>query len=405
VLGFAGFGLLPALACLVIPEGLAAMSGSGLETSFVALCLVALGLLCLLPDQARLVRTLGPALPLLAVWTRFDALIGLCAIALTDFFRATRTEFAEASRKLMWRVGPSVLGLIVLFGGRLLYYGEWLPNPYYAKGADEWHVGAGLAYLGAFVQSAWQILPLLGLSVFGALAGHSMRVRRLCVYVLLCAAAYALYLTKVGGDFMHYRFAWTPYLLLAMGGLAGLGELARRQQVVATMFAIAIGLMSATPAVLEDDYTMQSLEEMGAYTELGREVGLALHEFLPPDTVIATTLGGTIAYYSRLHVVDQWGLNDYEVARGPGLERFQRGHYKPASTEYLVRRGVEMVLGHPEVCACDDLCADPVPMLFLRIGENRCVRSHLLVPKRRLIALACGDTERFRLHRVDCSKL
>ena len=407
-LGLAGFGLVPALGCLIFPDGLAAMSGSGLETSSIALCLVSIGLLCLLPDGNGLVRAFGPGLPLLAFMTRFDALIGLVAIAMTDatrFLRGEGDDFAQARQRILRRVAPSVVGLVLLFGFRRLYYGEWMPNPYFAKGADEWHFAAGIAYLVAFAKSTWQLFPLLGLGAFGALVGHTRGVRRLCTYGLLIALGYALYTTKVGGDFMHYRFAWAPYLCLATAGLVGLVELARRQPAGASLVALALGMLSLNPALLEDDYTMQSLEEMHAYTELGREVGPALRDQLPSGTIISTTLAGTISYYSGLHVVDQWGLNDYEVARGEGLPRFQRGHYKPATIEYLRRRKVELVLGHPEVCPCDALCVEDAPLFFMNLGNNRCLRTNLLVPRRGLIALACGDPEQFPLHKVDCSKL
>lgn len=407
-LGLAGLGLVPALGCLILPDGLAAMSGSGLETSFVALCLVSLGLLCLLPDGAWLSRVFGSGLPLLAVMTRLDAMIGLVAIVMTDatrFMRGEGDDLARARARILWRVVPSVVGLILLFGFRRFYYGEWMPNPYFAKGADEWHFAAGIAYLVTFAKSTWQLFPLLAFGAFGALVGHTRGVRRLCTYGLLIALGYALYTTKVGGDFMHYRFAWAPYLCLTAGGLVGLVELARRQPAAASVMALALGLLSLNPAVLEDDYAMQSLEEMHAYTELGREVGPALREHLPAGTIISTTLVGTISYYSGLHVVDQWGLNDYEVARSEGLPRFQRGHYKSATAEYLRRRKVELVVGHPEVCPCDDLCVENTPLFFMNLGNNRCLRTHLLVPRHGLVALACGDPEQFPLHKVDCSKL
>jgi hypothetical protein len=228
-------------------------------------------------------------------------------------------------------------------------------------------------------------------------------VRRVCVFSLVCAGTYALYIAKVGGDFMQFRFAWPPYLVLAAGGLAGLAELARRQLAPAALLGLAVGGMAALPPVLEHEYAMQSLAEMDAYTQLGLEVGSALDRALPPGTQVATTLAGTLSYGSRLRIVDQWGLNDRSVAHGRALEKFQRGHYKPASAEYLRSRGVELVINHPLICDCADLCTEPVPMLFLRLDTQRCLQGFLVAPRPELIEKACSDPERFALHGVDCT--
>jgi hypothetical protein len=339
------------------------------------------------------------------VFDRLDAVIAVVAVTAADLVRQGAGELSEVGRRLLLRWVPLFALLAAMFAFRLAYYDAWLPNPYYAKGADEWHLAAGLAYLAGFLRSAWQVVPLVGLAGFGAWAARSWRVRRLCVYALLCAAGYALYIAKVGGDFMQYRFAWPPYLVLAAGGLAGLAELARRQLAAAAALAVAIGVFSALPPVLEHEYAMQSLGEMDAYTRLGLEVGPALDRALPPGTQVATTLAGTLSYGSRLRIVDQWGLNDRTVARGPALPKFQRGHYKPATPEYLRGRGVELVIQHPRICPCDAPCTEPVPMLFVRLDDERCLEGFLLAPRRELIEHACREPDRFLLHRVDCARL
>ena len=401
-LGPQGGWLLPALGCLVLPFGLAGVSGSGLETGFVALCLVALGLSLLLRDDSPWTRWTCIALPIVACTIRLDALIAVAAVTLADFVREERHGAAGPLRRAIWRLAPLSVVLLLLVVFRRGYYDAWLPNPYYAKGADELHLAAGFAYLVSFVRSAWQVIPLFGLAAFGARFARSWRLRRVCTYALLCTGGYALYIAKVGGDFMQYRFAWPVYLVLAAGGLAGLSELARRQLAPAAAMGIGIAALSALPPVLEHDYAMQSLAEMNAYTELGLEVGPALDAALPAGTRVATTLAGTISYRSRLEIIDMWGLNDRAIARGPSLDRFQRGHYKPATTEYLRSRGVELVIQHPRVCDCNDLCTEPVPMLFLRLDGDRCLQGFLLEPHPQLIERACADPERFVLHRVRC---
>ncbi|MEZ4218060.1 MAG: hypothetical protein R3E88_16360 [Myxococcota bacterium] len=439
-LGARAVAVVPALACLVAPYGLAASAGSGLETFFVAAGLVGLGVALLASDgaHARGARTALLALPPLLVWTRLDAALGVAAaagaLALVGPPRADAAAAARdadpaaardadprgasassapraAGRALALRIAlVAGAALALLFAARFAYYGAWLPNSYYAKGADEWHLAAGLAWLRAFVQSAGQVAPLAGLAVYGALRGATTGERRACAYAGATAAAYALYVAKVGGDFMHFRFAWAPYLALALGGLTGLAALARRSAGAAAGVGLGVGLLAFSPPVHEHAYAMQTLPEMDAYTELGREVGPALARWLPPDTVVATTLAGTIAYTSRLAVVDQWGLNDREVARGEPLATFQRGHYKPATTAYLERRGVELALGHPEVAPCDAPRSEPYAVALLRLDEGppragaRCLVAGVVAPRPSLVAWMCARPDRFALRGLACPR-
>jgi hypothetical protein len=397
-LGLRAAWLLPALGVLLLPFGLAGSAGSGLASSFVTLCLTALGVSLCLPAPGS--RRLRAAAAIAAVWTRMDAVLGVVACAFVAW-RASPTR-----RELAVSLGPPTLALAALFAARRLYYGEWLPNPYYAKGADGWHLAAGLDYLATFAWSVWPVVPLglLGLlAVFARRSSVEPPLRRAAGWALLCVALYALYIARVGGDFMQYRFAWQVYPLLAGAGLLGLIELARRSLPAAALVAVGLAAVSLRPPVLESDYGMQSLAEMNAYAERGSEVGRQLAERLPAGTVIATTLAGTVSYYSGLEVVDQWGLNDREIARGPGLEHFKRGHYKPAAPEYLRGRGVELVLNHPTICPCDDLCVEPVAMLFVRLDAERCLQGFLLQPQDELLRRACSEPQHFVPRGVDCA--
>ena len=175
----------------------------------------------------------------------------MIALSLADLAGERADRLPGVRRRALQRWLPLSLLLAAMFAFRWHYYGAWLPNPYWAKGADEWHLAAGFAYLLGFLSSAWQVVPLAGLAVFGAWSARSWRLRRVCLYSLLCAGGYALYTAKVGGDFMQYRFAWPPYLVLSAGGLAGLSELARRQVRPAALLGVAVGGLALLPPVLE----------------------------------------------------------------------------------------------------------------------------------------------------------
>src|SRR5690606_18300780 len=113
--------------------------------------------------------------------------------------------------------------------------------------------------------------------------------------------------------------AWLPSRLFALGCVA-----------------LALPLATVEP-YLEHQHEMHELAKMNDYTRSGIRVGRALAQ-LPPDTLIATTLAGTIGYYSKLPLVDEWGLNDPYVAR-LDIETFAgRGHVKRAPVDYLKQR-------------------------------------------------------------------
>jgi len=128
---------------------------------------------------------------------------------------------------------------------------------------------------------------------------------------------------------------------------------------------------------------------------------------LPPDTVIATTLVGTVTYYSGLRTIDQWGLADRFVAHLPANRIGYRGHAKRAPVLYLRERGVNLEFDHPEVCECDSSCdegAGDAPSVLVRLPGDLCVRSTYLVETAALTAHLCAHPEAFRVHRVDCEK-
>lgn len=108
----------------------------------------------------------------------------------------------------------AVVGMHFKF--RYWYYGEWLPNTYYAKDVRPWPAG-GFSYLTeAFIENGVYVLaPLAALGLFGRLL-----LRRDGTHVLsaLILVLHAAYLVRIGGD--HFEFRpfdfWWPLLSLAV---------------------------------------------------------------------------------------------------------------------------------------------------------------------------------------------
>ena len=224
---------------------------------------------------------------------------------------------------------------------------------------------------------------------------RSARDAPIAVYCGLSLVVYTGYVARVGGDFMEYRFMHHVYPLVILLAALGVG----RAEPVAregTLIALALSVAgTAGPRILENRYTMQSLEEMASYAQLGRLVGTALPRVLPEETVIATRLAGALPYYSRLRTVDQWGLNDAAVSRrGDAVNRFQRGHMRVASPAYLAARGVNLVFDHPVVCPCETSCLRQLSGdVLIPLPNGGCVRAAYLVRTPRLTELFCGHHE------------
>ncbi|MBN1656707.1 MAG: hypothetical protein JXA30_23240 [Deltaproteobacteria bacterium] len=399
--------LLPFLLTLVLPGGYAASSGSGLETSFVALLLLAMGYFRYIHQpSSRFGRSAMLLLPSVACLTRVESVLAVFAraVATVVYERRLRRSFRSALSRTALEVAPTVFVVLGYLGWKLSYYGDILPNSYYAKGADQFNFAAGFLYLKAFCQSNPQVFPLFVLIAIGWISLKSARTAAFYTYGSITIVLYLSYIVKVGGDFMQYRFVWQLYPLYVVLSIVGLASVTRNTVAVALLLSATVVMGSVHDVVLEKRYGMQSLEEMNRYATEGREIGPLLSKLLPEKTVIATTLAGTMAYRSRLKIIDQWGLNDSYVRHYPRPHNYFRGHRKYATDEHLKKRGVSLCFAHPVVCKCSALCKQNLPNVFIRMGDNRCLRSWYFQQKDQLTEYFCEHPQWFILHNVECKR-
>jgi arabinofuranosyltransferase len=231
------------------------------------------------------------------------------------------------------------------------YYGSWLPNSYYAKGAmfSLDILKGGVLYLFGFFLS-YCLLPIAFLLLFmfrEILAGREIRVLA-CICALWC-----LYIMRVGGDFMEYRFVVPilPFIfVLAAATLRALRSWRMQAALVTAILVCSLFhafTFRGTPGVESvpklRDYI---IGESGRWELAGRVLG----DLFPEGGVtIATTAAGAIPYYSKLPAVDMLGMNDAWVARNGAIIGPRAGHRRAATLAYLVERGVNLVIGHPLV--------------------------------------------------------
>jgi hypothetical protein len=246
-------------------------------------------------------------------------------------------------------LGPAALLVGVWLAWKYAYYGALLPNTYRAKlgAGSAW--AAGFVYLDAFFTSTF-LLPFLFLV--------AASLRRTTLPVAALSAAVAIYLISVagaGGDFMEFRLL-VPILpilmLLIVWAIFRRGIPAEIQVALLALLlagslhhALTFRYAKGTESVpsLRRLETDPAWDWVGIGKELGRLFGSA------SDLSIATSACGAIPYYSGLRTVDMLGLTDAWVAANGIPMDFPPGHRRAAPFEYLLRRRVNLVLGHPWV--------------------------------------------------------
>ena len=401
---------LPVLWLLFARTGFAAHAGTGLETMAAALLMLSVGVTAFALAAPMWVSACLAALLCLV---RADGALVVAVVALVLLHQGKRRDgHWELRKAARWAAIPMATVLLhTVF--RLAYYGQLLPNTYFAKAGGIYAWVRGASYLGTVLYALPELFVVVA-AIVGGLVFARDRTRWVIRYGALFGLVYAVHIMHAGGDFMEYRFLWTVYPVLLFAGFAGLIDIAARKRAVAVAgVLLAVGLTFAQrptetdsfgfPRIVKDGFGFQSLEVMNLMVEEGTLVGSKLEEVIPPDTVIATTLAGTVPYFSGLPTVDQWGLNEPYVRSVGASPGYPRGHVKKASDEYLEERGVELRLDHPMLCSCRRPRREKGERnVFVRLGGDRCVRARYVHTTPQLTKHFCEHPEWFVLRGVAC---
>lgn len=196
---------------------------------------------------------------------------------------------------------------------RHAYYGDWLPNTFYAKRGGSAALDLGwqslLAFLGRSGGWAWLIaLPALVLG----------RARAAAWIMLAVVATRVAFHVWAGGEWVgrdRFLLPALPFLyLLVVAGVAALPARGLRPYAAA-----AAGLLLVGPAWL--GYGAREAEDIAygkglnaAHGALGRAVKAGTS----PDALIAMDDAGLGPYLADRRNLDMLGLNDRHIARLPG---------------------------------------------------------------------------------------
>ena len=293
-----------------------------------------------------------------AILTRLDSAIVegvILAVALVSVWRP-----CFPLRKRAHLIAALLLPLAVLVGGwlgwKLYYYGDLLPNTYYAKVSPVASFNAGIHYLTSFLTSYW-LLPSVAF-VIAALAKKNTGTDATIPLLVALTLLWCAYVIWVGGDFMEFRF-----LVLILPFVFLMITWAMRVFSTNVLVWSAVALLAIIGSIhhmttfdqssSRQQYRIETISELHGHlydpdqnwVQIGRTLGQDFEQ--GSDLLIATTAVGAIPFYSELPTIDMLGLNDAWIARRGPIVGSKIGHQRRATLDYLLSRGANLVLGHP----------------------------------------------------------
>jgi arabinofuranosyltransferase len=294
-------------------------NASGMETALVLLLQVALWAEVTRDDAARRIRPLIVVLVLL-VLARAD---GFVSAAIGVLFLALRRDRARA------RAGALAVALstVALVGWRLAYYGQPLPNTYYAKvaGPLAGRIADAVRQLADLAMDAGLLPYLVVLAVAAVAAARSRRPS----FEALFAAVWLGYWIYVGGDVFGERFL----LVLVPLGAAVLSRWAAEGRRGLAAASVVVALAFQLVPLAADRRFRYGGAKYDRWIELGRFLGGPEHR----GQTIAVDAAGKVPYYSHLAAIDMLGLTDAHIGHRPAAT-FRVGHSKHDAEYVLSRR-------------------------------------------------------------------
>jgi len=238
---------------------------------------------------------------------------------------------------------------------KLSYYGDLLPHSFYLKAVNASTIEHGLRYFYAFIVS-YDLYPFLFVCVFfaGKLFLDENRTLLLLAGVV---TLWFLYILKIGGDFMEFRFMVQviPAMMVLLVWMLRTCAPGRIARTVGLLLVLGGSLHHALTFTYEQETGVEPIPMLRGHLVSAGEnwegIGTTLGRiFTPADSVvIATTAAGAIPYYSGLTSVDMLGINSPEGAVRGVFVGYIPGHQRVLPFSYLNEKKVNLVISHPVV--------------------------------------------------------
>jgi arabinofuranosyltransferase len=239
------------------------------------------------------------------------------------------------------------------YGFKYLFYGQLIPNTFYAKGVTDFKMNLvlGAKYLALCTGTRMYIFVFILFIPFK----EAFKESRLS-YLISFSLVYVTYLVLVGGDWMIANRFFVPvlpilYILSVIGFLNFIAKVSeyyndeKRALKTAkiTVLIISVLLFLLTLSFLE--YRQLIIKDNNAKYEMQWSMfGKWLKMNVPQETIIAVGPAGKIPYYSELYTIDMWGLNNEYISKTDS-KRLQAGH-KKFDFEYVLSLNPMFIIGY-----------------------------------------------------------
>ncbi len=403
---------------------------SGLETMFFTFCLTLAFWLYYFTSLERRVRlVVAGAAVIAAALTRPDGVLFFLLANLLLLGRAwmRRVPFGPFVKDVACLNAAFVAFYLPVAAWTIWYYGDLVPNTYYAKAAYLSNYPEGYYYLGLY---AWAYPSVLAAGLAAAALGwrewrwfrrvglrsSAIRLTRAPGRAAVAAACGAVavysvsFIARVGGDFMFARFVIPLLPFVFVCAQYGVGAVLRFRAPWMTAALLALAVIVAAesqrrlhffPAPGEDSNSIDRFhgitDERAYYTEktsnfrtmslveLSRRVGKGLEpDFAGLDVVVLAAAQNALAYYAKFKTcIEFYGLTDAAIARQPidreTLRQRRVGHIQAPTAEYLAERGVDLMFLRP---------SEGIPeyqVASMRLRDGMRIRVELITYDKRLL--------------------
>lgn len=287
--------------------------GAGLETPMVLWLQLSIWAVTVSSPSGARDRRLS-MLAVAAVVARPDGFIVPAAVAVHEYWRGHRSSAIQVAAAI-------VITTAVMTAWRLLYYGDALPNTYYAKvtGPIAWRVLSAAKQL-LTVGGPSGLLVLIGVLGVLPFVSSASTLRDRVPLSTVIAAVLLSYWAYVGGDVFDERFL---LVLFPLGTYEAFRLLALHAPAMRpAVAALALVVVQAGTLGHNDDRFSYAAARYDMWTTLGQR----LREE-SPGAVLAIDGAGKVPYMSGLRTIDMLGLTNRTIARS-APKSGQVGHAK-----------------------------------------------------------------------------